>query len=429
LEQLKHISLSYFVLRYRKSKEYIYNYVDRVRFAEGSFPDYKCPSRGSGWRHNKSISHLDLATSCHSSASGLNHWPSAHPSRHHQLRHSRSLDYNHIDRCKDALDIAEYYWRFDHDPEVYDEEEEEEIDIEPVNTGSQLKYVSEHHHYRDFKCADENYHHSGNNLYQTDKQQKQQQLQLPITGSKQTPSRAVLPSHQSPSAASGAVTAAQAFEFASDSCSLRRSRSLAVIREETFSDLQISSSNGSRRSQLIPRARLVNRGYFRERDRLIYSNNKPHHHHHVPRDKLGNCSGSATGGGVAGVLSSAPSLEADEQSNESVAETCDSHQQQQQQLKNYKHQQQLQKSHNQSQPQQHQLHYQPLYHNGQQQTSICSVNTTTSATSVANDYYDHLKRLDKLALGLVAEQLHPWHNDKSDLESLNSDYFKNSLHQ
>uniref|UniRef100_A0A1I8NXJ2 Uncharacterized protein n=1 Tax=Stomoxys calcitrans TaxID=35570 RepID=A0A1I8NXJ2_STOCA len=166
-----------------------------------------------------------------------------------------------------------------------------------------------------------------------------------------------------------------------------------------------------------------------DRTRLIYSNNKPHHHHHVPRDKLGNCSGSATGGGVAGVLSSAPSLEADEQSNESVAETCDSHQQQQQQLKNYKHQQQLQKSHNQSQPQQHQLHYQPLYHNGQQQTSICSVNTTTSATSVANDYYDHLKRLDKLALGLVAEQLHPWHNDKSDLESLNSDYFKNSLHQ
>lgn len=43
-------------------------------------------------------------------------------------------------------------------------------------------------------------------------------------------------------------------------------------------------------------------------------------------------------------------------------------------------------------------------------------------------YYDNLKRLDALALGL-SEQLHPWHNDKSDLESLNSDYFKNSLHQ
>lgn len=46
----------------------------------------------------------------------------------------------------------------------------------------------------------------------------------------------------------------------------------------------------------------------------------------------------------------------------------------------------------------------------------------------ADDYYDNLKRLDALTLGLV-EQLHPWHNEKSDLESLNSDYFKNSLHQ
>lgn len=51
------------------------------------------------------------------------------------------------------------------------------------------------------------------------------------------------------------------------------------------------------------------------------------------------------------------------------------------------------------------------------------------ANNTSNDYYEHLKRLDKLALGLVSEQFHPWHNDKSDLESLNSDYFKNSLHQ
>lgn len=105
-----------------------------------------------------------MATSCHSAAAGLNHWSSSsHQARHHQLRHSRSLDYNHIDRCKDALDIAEYYWRLEPEPEVYDEEEEEII-IEPEpHTGSaqqqqqqQLKYVSEHHltqHYRDFKCG------------------------------------------------------------------------------------------------------------------------------------------------------------------------------------------------------------------------------------------------------------------------------------
>ncbi|XP_061388414.1 protein javelin [Musca vetustissima] len=416
-----------------KSKEYIYNYVDRVRFAESSFPDYKYPSRGSGWRHNKSISHLDLATSCHSAASGLNHWPSSgsHQSSRHQLRHSRSLDYNHIDRCKDALDIAEYYWRLDHEPEIYDEEEE--IEFEPEHKGSQLKYVSEHH-YRDFKCADDNYHHSANNIYQTStpqqqQQQQQQQQPPPQKSSNSRQSKAVV------TANSG--VALQALEFASDSCSLRRSRSLAVIREETFSDLQISSSNGSRRSQLIPRARLVNRGYFRERDRLIYSNNKPqqqqqqqqqqhqvqqqahHHHHHTSREKLTNCSGggSVNGSIAGGAVSSAPSVDVDaeEQSNESVAETCESHQQQ---LKHYnQQQQQQQKSHS---------HYHQHYHETvqpqQQQHAV-------SAASVANDYYDHLKRLDKLALGLVAEQLHPWHNDKSDLESLNSDYFKNSLHQ
>lgn len=100
------------------------------------------------------------------------------------------------------------------------------------------------------------------------------------------------------------------------------------------------------------------------------------------------------------------------------------HQQQQQQHLHQQQQQQLQKSHNKSQ--QH-LHYHPLYHDSQQQQQAGP--TSSTAASVNNDYYDHLKRLDKLALGLVAEQLHPWHNDKSDLESLNSDYFKNSLHQ
>ncbi|KAM7356225.1 javelin [Cochliomyia hominivorax] len=421
-----------------KSKEYIYNYVDRVRFAESSFPDYKCPSRGSGWRHNKSISHLDLATSCHSAAAGLSHWSSSHQTRHHQLRHSRSLDYNHIDRCKDALDIAEYYWRGEPEPEIYDEEEEEEI-IEAEHSGpqqqqqqQQLKYVSEHHltqHYRDFKCADENYHHSTNNIYQSTQQlQQQQQQQLQQQQQQQhLPRQQNLQQQQHHSNNnSGSIPTQQQqqqlqqFEFASDSCSLRRSRSLAVIREETFSDLQISSSNGSRRSQLIPRARLVNRGYFRERERLICGNNNKHHHHHhtSSREKLttncncNNSSGCNTtsavggGGGGAGQVNVCYCQDLDEQSTESVAETCDSHQQQ---LLHHKQQQQ----------QQH-LHYHPHYH--EQQSSV-------GATSQANDYYEHLKRLDKLALGLVAEQLHPWHNDKSDLESLNSDYFKNSLHQ
>lgn len=49
-----------------------------------------------------------------------------------------------------------------------------------------------------------------------------------------------------------------------ESCSLRRTRSLAVIREETYNDLQISGVR-TRRSQLIPRAKLCNRSFFKNR--------------------------------------------------------------------------------------------------------------------------------------------------------------------
>lgn len=49
-----------------------------------------------------------------------------------------------------------------------------------------------------------------------------------------------------------------------ETCSLRRTRSLAVIREETFNDLEITGVR-TRRSQLIPRAKLVNRSFFRDR--------------------------------------------------------------------------------------------------------------------------------------------------------------------
>lgn len=46
---------------------------------------------------------------------------------------------------------------------------------------------------------------------------------------------------------------------------LRRSRSLAVIREETFTDLQIQNHQKTKRSQLIPRARLFDKPCFRDR--------------------------------------------------------------------------------------------------------------------------------------------------------------------
>lgn len=56
--------------------------------------------------------------------------------------------------------------------------------------------------------------------------------------------------------------------FTQDACSLRRTRSLAVIREETYNDLQINGSR-TRRSQLIPRAKLVNRDFFKDRSLIL----------------------------------------------------------------------------------------------------------------------------------------------------------------
>lgn len=47
-------------------------------------------------------------------------------------------------------------------------------------------------------------------------------------------------------------------------CSLRRTRSLAVIREETYRDLRITGVR-NRRSQLIPRAKLIEKEIFREK--------------------------------------------------------------------------------------------------------------------------------------------------------------------
>ncbi|EAT35281.1 AAEL012536-PA [Aedes aegypti] len=59
-----------------------------------------------------------------------------------------------------------------------------------------------------------------------------------------------------------------------DACSLRRTRSLAVIREETYNDLHLHG-RGARRSQLIPRAKLVDRNFFKDRYNFIYDDGEP----------------------------------------------------------------------------------------------------------------------------------------------------------
>lgn len=61
-----------------------------------------------------------------------------------------------------------------------------------------------------------------------------------------------------------------------------------------------------------------------------------------------------------------------------------------------------------------------------EEDSGSGVDTQTSETRESDDYYANLKKLDsneKLSID------RPWANDKSDLDSLDSDYFKHSLHQ
>ncbi|XP_035792045.1 protein javelin-like isoform X2 [Anopheles albimanus] len=59
-----------------------------------------------------------------------------------------------------------------------------------------------------------------------------------------------------------------------EACSLRRTRSLAVIREESYNELHLPGGRGgSRRSQLIPRAKLTDRNFFKERFSYIYDDN------------------------------------------------------------------------------------------------------------------------------------------------------------
>ncbi|KAH8314896.1 hypothetical protein KR074_007871 [Drosophila pseudoananassae] len=379
--------------RDKRSKDgysYQHNYVDRVRLEDTTGGhhhqqtnhDPRCPQlRAVGWRHtHKSVSHLDLATSCHEAASsGLGrhphhqshqHLPQQSHSHHHlqhshshshshhphaqphwtqcrvgvagggtgsgngQLRNARSLDYTQLEREENGLDIAEFYWRFD-----------AEAPLEQVDSYAVLSINDK------FESAGA----------------AREAAEAP------EPSTTVSATKATTSTTTAAATLLDI--LGSESCSLRRSRSLAVIREETFSDLQIGSANSSRRrSQLIPRARLVSRGFFRESPRLN-----------------GKASQSTSSVGEQLPADQQPADEVQSQRSSNPA-TCDSHQ----------------------------LQHRPQPVQSQQRHSRESRDFDV--------YYDNLKRLDALALGL-GEQLHPWHNDKSDLESLNSDYFKNSLHQ
>ncbi|XP_030239793.1 protein javelin isoform X1 [Drosophila navojoa] len=283
----------------KDSYSYQHNYVDRVRLEDTSYQhqhqhqhyahhhqktthDPRCPQlRAAGWRHtHKSVSHLDLATSCHGAAgAGIDHRQRQllHHRPHHahhpeppltphaqphwtqcrvgiatavgqgQLRNARSLDYSQLEREENALDIAEFYWRFDAEAPL------EQVDNYAVNDSYEPAAAP-----------------SPAATSPADTAAAAATAAATATAATTTVTASTTTTTTStPGTGATATVTATFLDFGSESCSLRRSRSLAVIREETFSDLQIGSANSSRRrSQLIPRARLVNRGFFRESPRL-----------------------------------------------------------------------------------------------------------------------------------------------------------------
>ncbi|KFB50655.1 AGAP006339-PA-like protein [Anopheles sinensis] len=248
------------------------NYVDRVRIRDSS-NSFGGPGRGSGWRQ-KSLSNIDLPTSYRGITGG--------------------------GITGGGLGAGQFRYR-DYDSGLYDlysridSRREEYEDLYGVNpkaarangnnalgggnnglsssagsangaggsansggasvNGSKSGSKKRHHRSQEViaydKSASEHghshhhhhHHHHGSSGTQTQQQQQQQQLQQFYNSD------------------------------SNEACSLRRTRSLAVIREESYNDLHLPGRGGARRSQLIPKAKLIDRNFFKERFSYIYDDN------------------------------------------------------------------------------------------------------------------------------------------------------------
>ncbi|EDO63850.1 AGAP006339-PA [Anopheles gambiae str. PEST] len=195
------------------------NYVDRVRIRDSS-NSFGGPGRGSGWRQ-KSLSNIDLPTSYRGIAGGIGGGITGGGLGAGQFRYR---DYD--------SGLYDLYSRIDSRREEY----EDLYGVNPKAAREVIAYdkSSEHgghgHHHH-------HHHHHGSQQQQA---AQQQQFYNPDTG---------------------------------EACSLRRTRSLAVIREESYHDLHLPGRGGARRSQLIPRAKLIDRNFFKERFSYIYDDN------------------------------------------------------------------------------------------------------------------------------------------------------------
>nr|XP_029727496.1 protein javelin-like [Aedes albopictus] len=218
------------MILYTPNSDSASNYVDRVRIRDSS-SSFGGPGRGSGWRQ-KSLSNIDLPTSYRGIAGGV-----AGTGGLVGAGQFRYRDYD--------SGLYDLYSRIDSRREEYD-------DLYGVNPkASRAASNASSNKQRQQKQRDQQDHREQQGQ---DKDQSQQ---------RQKHHHHHHHRHQEFYSAEG-----------KDACSLRRTRSLAVIREETYNDLHLHG-RGARRSQLIPRAKLVDRNFFKDRYNFIYDDGEP----------------------------------------------------------------------------------------------------------------------------------------------------------
>lgn len=194
------------------------NYVDRVRIRDSS-SSFGGPGRGSGWRQ-KSLSNIDLPTSYRGIAGGV-----AGTGGLVGAGQFRYRDYD--------SGLYDLYSRIDSRREEYDDL----YGVNPKASRAASSASSKQRQQQKQQQRDQ----------ERDQQEQDQQQQ------RQKHHHHHHHRHQEFYSVDG-----------NDACSLRRTRSLAVIREETYNDLHLHG-RGARRSQLIPRAKLVDRNFFKDR--------------------------------------------------------------------------------------------------------------------------------------------------------------------
>ncbi|XP_053687041.1 protein javelin [Sabethes cyaneus] len=202
------------------------NYVDRVRIRDSS-SSFGGPGRGSGWRQ-KSLSNIDLPTSYRGIAGGVagtGGLVGAGQFRYRDYDSGLYDLYSRIDSCREEYD------------DIYGINPKASRAASNASSGKQQRQQQEklqqqgkdkddHHQHHQHQRQKHHHHHH----------HRYQEFYNPESN---------------------------------EACSLRRTRSLAVIREESYNDLHLHG-RGARRSQLIPRAKLVDRNFFKDRYNFIY---------------------------------------------------------------------------------------------------------------------------------------------------------------